>query len=113
MDVSAFETGGVLCGCIADDMDRTKGRDTGRSDSCDQHRSSCRISADRAAPVSLLCGRTEVYQSCGVYQNISAFLRSIIILTFFEYPVNAMRIFPDCAAVSAASFYRAESDHIL
>ena len=50
MDVSAFETGGVLCSCIADDMDRTKGRDTGRSDSCDQHRSSCRISADRAVP---------------------------------------------------------------
>ena len=73
MDVSAFKTGGVLCGCIADDMDCTKGRDTGRSDSRDQHRSSCGISADRAAPVSLLCGRTEVYQSCGVYQNISAF----------------------------------------
>mgnify|MGYP001402784760 CR=1 FL=1 len=63
----------LKCGCIADDMDCTKGRDTGRSDSRDQHRSSCGISADRAAPVSLLCGRTEVYQSCGVYQNISAF----------------------------------------
>ena len=65
----------VVCyaAALLDDMDRTKGRDTGRSDSCDQHRSSAEYLLTVLLPSVSYADGLEVYQSCGVYQNISAF----------------------------------------